>query len=300
MLKMLTIPGYAKINLTLNVVGKRPDGYHDVEMVMQAIDLHDLIILRERAEEGVEIRCDHPYVPANPNNLAYRAADLLSKEQGARSGLMIEIIKKIPVAAGLAGGSTDAAAVLVGLNELWNLGYTRKELMQLGGRLGADVPFCIMGGTALATGIGTDLRPLSPAPEMELVMVTPEIAVSTKDVYTRYSPELVKHWPHLESMENAIYGNDINGIKQNLANVLEPITLHNYPQVAEAKQRMEDVGLHPVVMSGSGPTLFAIVDHKEAGDRFAEKLNSLGIGRVIRTRTRSVTPPEERRAEDES
>lgn len=299
-LKMLTISGYAKINLTLHVLGKRPDGYHNVEMVMQAIDLHDLIILRDKVEPGIEIRCDHPYVPSNPNNLAYRAADMLIKEKGARNGLLIEIIKKIPVAAGLAGGSTDAAAVLVGLNELWDLGFTREELMKMGGRLGADVPFCIMGGTALATGTGTDLRPMPTVPEMELVMVTPEIAVSTKDVYSRYTPELVKQWPDLASMERAICGNDVNGIKKNLVNVLEPITLHYYPQVAEAKRRMEEVGVRPVVMSGSGPTLFAIVDSKELADQYAEKLSHLEIGRVIRTRTRSLSASEERRTRDES
>jgi 4-diphosphocytidyl-2-C-methyl-D-erythritol kinase len=286
--------------LTLHVLGQRPDGYHDVEMVMQAIDLHDLIILREKTETGIEIRCDHPFVPCNPNNLAYRAAELLMKEKGAKSGLVIEIIKKIPVAAGLAGGSTDAAAVLIGLNQLWDLGYSREELMKIGGKLGADVPFCIMGGTALATGTGTDLRPMSSAPEMEIVMVTPEIAVSTKDVYSRYTPDLVKQWPDLASMERAIWENDVNGIRENLANVLEPITLHYYPQVGEAKRKMEETGLHPVVMSGSGPTLFAIMDSKEIADRLAEKLSYLEIGRVIRTRTRSLPALEERSVGDES
>lgn len=299
-MRMLTIPGYAKINLTLNVLGRRPDGYHDVEMVMQAIDLHDLIILRGKSEAGIEIQCSHPYVPANPNNLAYRAAELLIKERGAKCGLVIQIVKKIPVAAGLAGGSTDAAAVLVGLNELWDLGYTRDELMRLGGQLGADVPFCILGGTALATGTGTDLKPMRPAPEMELVLVTPDIAISTRDVYTRYTPGLVKQRPDRTGMESAICGNDVNGIKRNLVNVLEPVTLHYYPRVAEVKQKMEEAGVRPVVMSGSGPTLFTIADSRETADWFAGKLNHLGIGRVIRTRTRSLSALEERRTRDES
>lgn len=281
----LTVPVYAKINLTLDVLGKRPDGYHDVEMVMQAIELHDLIVLTERSEEGIDIRCTHPYVPVNSTNLAYRAAEILLQECGIKRGIEIEIVKNIPVAAGLAGGSTNAAGVLMGLNELWQLGLTKADLRKLGARLGADVPFCIGGGTALATGIGTELTVLPPVPQLELVLYTPAISVSTKEIYTRYSPELVKCRPDTTQMIEAIRQQDTVGIKANLVNVLEPITLHYYPQVAEAKELMESLGMH-VVMSGSGPTLFSVVDGKEQADAFAAALQARVPERVIRTATR--------------
>lgn len=179
-LKELMISAYAKINLTLDVLGKRPDGYHDVEMIMQSIDLHDQVILREKEELGIEIICEHPLVPEDESNLAYKAAALLMKKVGITKGVQIEIIKNIPVAAGLAGGSTNGAGVLVGLNQLWDLGLSKKELMNLGASLGADVPFCILGGTAVASGIGTDLESISLLPEMELVLVKPSISISTK------------------------------------------------------------------------------------------------------------------------
>lgn len=286
-LKELMISAYAKINLTLDVLRKRPDGYHDVEMIMQEIDLHDQMILREKDDKGIEIRCDHPLVPEDESNLAYRAAALLMEEVGIDRGIQIEIIKNIPVAAGLAGGSTNGAAVLMGLNKLWQLGFSKEELMNFGARLGADVPFCILGGTALASGIGTDLKSISPLPEMELILVKPEISVSTKEIYSNYSPELINKRPDLNRMLNAIDSRDCQGIKKNLVNVFEDITMHHYPKVAEVKKVMEDVGLHPVLMSGSGPTLFAIVDDEDTASRYAEILNKKKIGEVIRTRTRS-------------
>lgn len=253
---------------------------------MQSIELHDLVTIEETIGHGIWIDCDHPFVPCDQRNLAYRAAELLENRYGIRRGLKITIEKNLPVAAGLAGGSTNAAAVLTGLNELWELGLSREELMELGGKLGADVPFCILGGTALATGIGTDLTLLNPAPQMELVLVTPDLSVSTKEVYTRYTPELVQLRPDLPKMRKALAEGSIAGVKAALANVLEPITLHYYLQVAEAKGIMEDLGMEPVVMSGSGPTLFTIADTGEIGDQYAERLIDRGIGQVNRTRTR--------------
>ncbi|AZR74524.1 4-(cytidine 5'-diphospho)-2-C-methyl-D-erythritol kinase [Anoxybacter fermentans] len=286
-MNQLSIPAYAKINLTLDVLGKRPDGYHEVEMIMQSIELHDQIILKERKEKGIKISCNHPLVPQDEGNLAYRAAELLIKEYGIEKGIEIKIIKNIPVAAGLAGGSTDAAGVLKGLNELWGLGISRDELMKFGARLGADIPFCILGGTAIARGIGTDLTPISPLPEMELVLVKPGIDISTKEIYSKYKPELVKRKPDLRKMQEAIECRDLEGVKRNLVNVLEDITLYYYPQVAETKKIMENLGTYPVLMSGSGPTLFAIIDSKREADEYAMKLKDRVMGQVIRTRTRS-------------
>lgn len=281
----LTVPAYAKINLTLDVLGKRPDGYHDVEMVMQTIELHDLITLTDRSERGIGIRCNHPFVPTNSTNLAYRAAELLLSECGIERGVEIEIVKNIPVAAGLAGGSTNAAGVFIGLNELWQLGLTQAELRQLGARLGADVPFCIGGGTALATGIGTELQPLPPLPVLELVLYTPGISVSTREIYTNYTPELVKRRPATAQMIDAINQKDARAIKANLVNVLEPITLHYYPKVAEALELMESIGMH-TVMSGSGPTLFSVVEDAKDADLYAAALEARVPEKVFRTRTK--------------
>lgn len=283
----LKIPTYGKINLTLDVLGKRLDGYHDVEMIMQTIDLHDQVILTEEAKPGIRIRCNHPYVPEDESNLAYRAADLLMQKLDLKDrGIQIEIRKNIPVAAGLAGGSTNAAGVLVGLNELWRLKQSDEELMDLGSQLGADVPFCILGGTALAQGTGIDLTPVEPVPEMELILVKPDISVSTKEIYTNYKAEMVKRRPDTEKMLDAIRRQDRKIIKENLANVLEDITLHYYPLVAKTKEVMQSVGINPVLMSGSGPTLFAIVDKATKADELAKVLKTKEIGRVVRTKTR--------------
>lgn len=283
----LKIPTYGKINLTLDVLGKRSDGYHDVKMIMQTIDLHDQVILTEEAKPGIRINCDHPYVPEDASNLAYRAAELLMQKLdiGGR-GIRIEIQKNIPVAAGLAGGSTNAAGVLVGLNELWRLKQSDEDLMDLGSQLGADVPFCILGGTALAQGTGTDLTPVDPVPEMELILVKPDISVSTKEIYMNYQAEMVKRRPDAEKMLDAIRRQDREGIKENLANVLEDITLYYYPLVAKTKEIMQRVGIDPVLMSGSGPTLFAIIDDVTKADELARVLETKEIGRVVRTKTR--------------
>ncbi len=283
-MKELQFSAYAKINLTLDVLGKRADGYHEVEMIMQSIDLHDQISLQEQ-KSGIDILVNHPLVPNDEDNLAYRAASLLMETSQVNSGVRIEIAKNIPVAAGLAGGSSDAAAVLVGLNQLWNLGLSKQELMELGSQLGADVPFCILGGTVLAKGIGTELIPVESLPEIDLVLVKPEISISTKDIYSRYSPALVKRKPELKAMLTGIRERNIQTIKANLVNVLEDITLHYYPEVQRIKDQMLEMGLSSVLMSGSGPTLFALVDSSEIAEKCVNQLKSVINGQVIGTRT---------------
>ena len=285
-MKQKNIPAYGKINLTLDVLGKRPDGYHNVEMIMQSVELHDQIILSEKEDEGIEIRCNSSHVPTDENNLAYQAADILMKEAGVNKGVTIQIIKKIPVAAGLAGGSTDAAAVLKGLNSLLGLKVSEERLKELGAQLGADVPFCINGGTVKATGIGTELTSLSSLPELELVMVKPDIGVSTKKIYTNYKEELITNRPDTAAMEKAIEARDIEGIKDNMVNVLEDITLSIYPEVAEIKEKMEELGDYPVLMSGSGPTLFAVINNRQDADEYSQLLKEKLEVQVIRTQTR--------------
>lgn len=284
-LNVIKIPAYGKINLTLDVLGKRSDGYHDVEMIMQSIELHDQITLRE--SDKINIICDHPLVPNDQTNLAYRATQLIQKKFSIKKGLEIEIEKNIPVAAGLAGGSSDAAGVLVGLNQFWNLDLSIQSLMKLGAELGADVPFCIHGGTALATGIGTDIASIQSMPTIELILIKPNLNISTGEIYAKFSAELVKKRPNIKDMIKAITEKNLKLIKNNLINVLQDITMFYYPQLAVLKSQIEGLGLSPVLMSGSGPTLFVLMDSKAKADELAWKISSCIEAKVIRTRTRS-------------
>lgn len=282
----MKILAFAKINLALDVLGRRPDGYHQVKMIMQSINLHDVLCLQELASDRIEISCNHPSVPDNQHNLACRAAKLLKERAKVSSGVKIVLEKNIPIAAGLAGGSADAAGVLVGLNRLWNLGLSQLELLELGGQLGADVPFCIIGGTVLAEGIGTDLTPLAPLPKMDLVLVTPKIAISTQEIYTQYREELITKRPEYSNLLQVIAERDVQQLKYQLVNVLEEVTLYYYPVIGQIKRLMEGVGLKSVLMSGSGPTLFSIVDSPEEAARYVQRLRSQIDGQIVQTHTR--------------
>lgn len=269
-MEQLKIKARAKINLTLDVIGKRPDGYHEVAMVMQTIDLYDMITLTV-IPDGIEVTANHPDIPTGPANLAYKAAEII-KPAGFFGGVRIHIEKNIPMSAGLAGGSTDAAAVLTGLNRLWGLDKSSADLLELGGRIGSDVPFCILGGTALATGRGEKLTPLPPAPEMWLVLAKPPVDVSTKEVYGRFTREMVDRRPDNGAMVNALLAEDVPGIAGNLVNVLESVTLRLYPEISTLKERLLRAGAQAVLMSGSGPTVFGLVSDREAAQQTAERL----------------------------
>lgn len=258
----VTVKGYAKINLGLDVVGKLENGYHLLRSVMQQIDLYDTIELTADNSLRIKLTSDCDTVPLDQSNLAYKAAKLLMEHDGIREGVHIHIIKRIPVAAGLAGGSTDAAAVFMGMNELFGLGHSKDELQELGVKLGADVPFCIMGGTALAEGIGEKLMPIGTIPEMYIVIAKPSIGVSTKYVYENLRLEQITH-PDTEQILDAMRRKDLAEMTGILGNVLESVTIEKYPLIRELKEAMLDVGAVGSLMSGSGPTVFGVFDTME-------------------------------------
>ncbi|ADI25112.1 MULTISPECIES: 4-(cytidine 5'-diphospho)-2-C-methyl-D-erythritol kinase [Geobacillus] len=257
----LSIKAPAKINLSLDVLYKRPDGYHEVKMVMTTIDLADRIELVALPEEdAIRIVSQNRFVPDDCRNLAYQAAKLLKETFSIRQGVAISITKHIPVAAGLAGGSSDAAATLRGLNKLWQLGLTMDELAELGAKIGSDVAFCVYGGTALATGRGEIITPIASPPPCWVVLAKPPIGVSTAEVYRNLELERVSH-PDVDAMVRAIERQDYAAICRLVGNVLEEVTLKKYPEVAHIKEQMKRFGADAVLMSGSGPTVFGLIEH---------------------------------------
>jgi 4-diphosphocytidyl-2-C-methyl-D-erythritol kinase len=250
----------AKINLSLDVLHKRPDGYHEVEMVMTTIDLADRIELSLLPKDEIRIVSHNRYVPDDQRNLAYQAAKLLKDKFQIKEGVQIGIEKIIPVAAGLAGGSSDAAATLRGLNKLWNLGLSIDTLAELGAEIGSDVSFCVYGGTALATGRGEKIQELPPPPRCWVVLAKPSIGVSTADIYRRLVLDGVRH-PNTKEMIQSIKSQDFDGVCHHMGNVLEEVTLKLYPEVAQIKSQITRFGADAVLMSGSGPTVFALVQH---------------------------------------
>ena len=250
----------AKINLALDVLYKRPDQYHEVEMVMTTVDLADRIELEERKSNEIKIFSHNRFVPDDERNLAYQAASLLKERCRVKQGVSIKIEKNIPVAAGLAGGSSDAAATLRGLNRLWKLGLSLDELAELGAEIGSDVSFCVYGGTAIATGRGEKIEHLSSPPKCWVVLAKPTLGVSTADVYKRLDLTKAKH-PDIKKMIEAIQGSDYQGVCAHMGNVLESVTLSMYPEVLHIKEQMKKFGADAVLMSGSGPTVFGLVEY---------------------------------------
>jgi 4-diphosphocytidyl-2-C-methyl-D-erythritol kinase len=257
----LLVKAPAKINLSLDVLHKRPDGFHEVEMVMTTIDLADRIELTNLTDDTIKILSHNRFVPDDGRNLAYQAAQLLKDRLDIKKGVAISIDKVIPVAAGLAGGSSDAAATLKGLNRLWDLGLSLDELAELGSEIGSDVSFCVYGGTALATGRGEKIEHLPAPPNCWVILAKPTIGVSTADVYKNLNVSNVQH-PSTEAMISALNRNSYNGICSNLGNVLESVTLDMYPEVAQIKDQMERFGADAVLMSGSGPTVYGLVQYE--------------------------------------
>ncbi|TRY24655.1 4-(cytidine 5'-diphospho)-2-C-methyl-D-erythritol kinase [Brevibacillus sp. LEMMJ03] len=259
----ISVKAPAKINLTLDVLAKRPDGYHEVEMVMTTVDLADRVDLTLRQDGAITLDCSASFVPDDIRNHAYKAAVLLRERYQVRQGVHVYIDKQIPVAAGLAGGSSDAAAALRGLNKLWNLGLSLDELAAIGAEIGSDVPFCVYGGTALARGRGEQITHLpAPAP-CWVILAKPPIGVSTADVYGQLRVQEIACHPSTEQMIKAIREQDFSLMCRSMGNVLEEVTLAMHPQVRQIKELMEQSGADGVLMSGSGPTVFALVQ-KEA------------------------------------
>ena len=249
----------AKINLLLDVLRKREDGYHDVEMVMTMVDLADRLEMEELPRDTIIISSQAGYIPLDEKNLAFQAAKLIKERYEVKQGVYIHLDKKIPVAAGLAGGSSDAAATLRGLNRLWRLGISDEELQRLGAELGSDVPFCVTGGTAIARGRGEKLETIENPPQCWVVLAKPPINVSTADVYGRLRAQHIQEHPSLARMLQAIQGQDFHTLCESLGNVLEDVTLPMHPEVQQLKEAMEKLGAEGVLMSGSGPTVFGLV-----------------------------------------
>lgn len=277
----MELKALGKINLGLDVLGKRPNGYHDVRMVMQTVYLYDRIVLEKINEPQIMLESNLFYLPNNENNLAYRAAQLLMDEFAIESGMKIRLEKHIPVAAGMAGGSTDAAAVLFGINRMFQLGLTQEQLMERGVKLGADVPYCIMRGTALAEGIGEDLTQLPSMPRCYVLLAKPQISVSTKKVYEELDSHEITDHPDIDGIIEGLKEKDLNKITGCMGNVLENVTIAEYPIVGKIKEMMNQEGALGAMMSGSGPTVFGIFDDKIKGRKAAQKIKAKGLAKQV-------------------
>ncbi|MCT4508990.1 MAG: 4-(cytidine 5'-diphospho)-2-C-methyl-D-erythritol kinase [Tepidibacter sp.] len=264
----------AKINLSIDVLGKRADSYHLVEMIMQSIDLYDNVNIEE-IKTGIIIECNNKNVPTDSTNIAYKAADFIKQKFNINKGVKITINKNIPVAAGLAGGSTNAAAVLVGLNKKWDLQLTQEELMELGLKLGADVPFCILGGAAVARGIGEELTKTKNLENVKILICKPDILVSTKWVYQNLDMNNVSKRPNTGNILNNLEKNDVQALAYNMANVLESVTENKYVQIKQIKKKMIEHKALGSMMSGSGPTVFGIFDSLDYAQMAKEELKQL-------------------------
>lgn len=278
--KQITRKAYAKINLGLDVVRRLENGYHEVRMIMQTVGIHDVLTFTE-VESGICMTTDSGELPTDENNLIYKAARLLLDTCNIQKGVRIHLEKHIPIAAGMAGGSTDAAATLLGLQELFSLKLSEEELRQLGVKIGADVPYCILGGTALAEGIGEILTSLPPTPRCNLLVAKPDIQVSTKYVYEHLDAS--KQWlhPDIDGMRLAIEKGDLEGVTLRLGNVLETVTVEAYPVIARIKQEMLDCGAMGSLMSGSGPTVFGLYDSEEQAQSAYTHLAETGLAKQL-------------------
>ena len=281
----ITRKAYAKINIGLDVLRRRADGYHEVRMIMQTIDLCDDLCIERTAQPGIRLRTDSTELPVDGNNLICKAADLLFREKGIREGVQITLTKRIPVAAGMAGGSADAAAAMRGLNELFEMGYSISELQRLGVKLGADIPYCLTGGTMLSEGIGEILTPLPAPPECFLVVAKPDINVSTAFVYGNLHAETLTYHPDIDGIITALREHDLRGITDRLGNVLETVTVREYPVIEELKELMRREGAENALMSGSGPTVFGIYRRRETAQEAAGAVAGSGLAAQIHVTT---------------
>ena len=279
----ISLKALAKINLGLDVLGKREDGYHEVRMVMQTIHLYDRVEIKKTRSPHIHVETNLYYLPVNEDNLVYRAAKLMKDEFQIKEGMRIVLQKFIPVAAGLAGGSSDAAAVLVGMNRIFNLGLKQNKLMELGLKIGADVPFCIMRGTALAEGIGEKLTALPPMPKCPVLIAKPAISVSTKAVYEGLKLYDGMEHPDIDGVMEGIQQKDLKGVASHMGNILETVTIPMYPVIEDIKKLMLENGALNAMMSGSGPTVFGLFPNEKEIRRAYEALKQSGLAKNVYT-----------------
>mgnify|MGYP000615359018 CR=1 FL=1 len=277
----ITLKALAKINLGLDVVRRREDGYHEVRMIMQTIHLYDLLEIQKIREPGIQIVSNLSFLPVNENNLVYKAARLLQEEFALTDGISVKLTKRIPVAAGMAGGSTDAAAMLYAMNQLYDLGLSRRELMKRGVQIGADVPYCLMRGTALAEGIGEKLTPLPPMPKCQILIAKPPISVSTKMVYEKLDSCEIKEHPDIDGILDGLKNQDLEQVAASLGNVLEKVTVEAYPVIAQIKECMMEAGALGAMMSGSGPTVFGIFRDRRTAKEAFTKVKAQNLAKQI-------------------
>lgn len=277
----ISLKALAKINLGLDVVRRREDGYHEVRMIMQTIHLYDRLDIKRTKESGIQIQTNLSFLPVNENNLIYKAAKLLMDEFSITDGVSVKLDKRIPVAAGMAGGSTDAAAMLFGMNRLFSLGLTKRQLMERGVQIGADVPYCIMRGTALAEGIGEELSQLPPMVKCPVLIAKPSISVSTKFVYQNLKLDDTTVHPDIDLLIEDIKAKNLYDIAAHMGNVLETVTIPNYPVIDEIKNHMLSHGAVGAMMSGSGPTVFGLFDDEAAAKKAYKAMRNSHLARQV-------------------
>lgn len=274
---------FAKVNLALDVLRKREDGYHDVRMVMQNLNLYDTLTFSvcDKGSRQIRITSNRQDIPTDERNLVYRGIALMFDEYNISADITVHLEKYIPVEAGMAGGSTDCAAALHAVNDIFGLDADERRLMELGVRLGADVPYCVMGRTALAEGIGEILTPVAPLRGCHVLVAKPDVSISTGLVYKSLRADRLKHHPDIDGMLAALDAGDVRGIAARMENVLETVTVKLYPQIEAIKDRMKACGALNAIMSGSGPTVFGIYEEKEQAQQAAEQLRRCGMSKEI-------------------
>lgn len=277
----LILKAHGKINLGLDVVRRLENGYHQVRMVMQSVELADTVTMRRLPEDRIVLKTDKPGLPCDERNLACKAAKLMKEKFSLSGGVEIFLEKRIPVAAGMAGGSADCAAVLKGMNGLFGLGLSLRELQDEGVKLGADVPYCLMGGCALSEGIGEVLTALPKPPACTLLLAKPDIDVSTKYVYENLRLDELSRHPDIDGILQSIESGDLEGLCGKLENVLESVTGKAYPVIGAIEEAMKAEGALAAVMSGSGPTVFGIFRKKEAAERAMERVTGKNLAEEV-------------------
>ena len=276
-MEKIELKAYGKINLGLDVIRKRPDGYHDLDMIMQMVDVYDDIVITKNKTGKIEVKTDTAVLSNGKDNLAYMAAKMLMDEFKIKDGVNIYINKRIPIAGGMAGGSSDCATTLMGINQLFELGLSKEELMERGVKLGADVPYCVLGGTAIARGIGEVLTPLAAPADCHVIIAKPPVSVSTAYVYGHIKPLEITKRPDIEAMAQSIKDGDLKKMASLIYNVMEDVTVGEYPIISEIKQVMLDNGALNSIMSGSGPTVFGLFDDKEKAQQCVKTLEEKGL-----------------------
>lgn len=275
------LKAYGKVNLGLDVLRKREDGYHEVRMIMQTVKVFDRLTFSDLQEDTIQISSNLHYLPINEDNLIYQACALMKREYNIKTGVRIHLDKHIPIAAGMAGGSADAAAALIAMNKMFGLKVSQKKLMEYGVQLGADVPYCIIRGTALSEGIGEILTKLQPLPKCYMVIAKPPISVSTKMVYENLHAEKLETHPDIDGMVEALNQQNLYGVAERMGNVLETVTVKLYPVIEEIKNLMLDHGAMNSLMSGSGPTVFGIYNDETKAKAAENELKERKLAKQV-------------------